>query len=145
MKPLSIIILAALFSAVSVSSCNANHKSAEVKTENTVKVQQPVEILYFHGKQRCITCIAIENETKALVEGELSSLVKKGKVTFRIIDITTPDGKKLAKKYKVTFSSLFVVTPNGAEDLTRFAFANARSNAKEFCSQLKNKVMKAVK
>ena len=95
--------------------------------------------------QRCITCIAIENETKALVEGELSSLVKEGKVTFRIIDITTPDGKKLAKKYKVTFSSLFVVTPNGAEDLTRFAFANARSNAEEFCSQLKNKVMKAVK
>ena len=62
MRQLSIIILAALFSAVSVSSCNANHKSAEVKTENAVKVQQPVEILYFHGKQRCITCIAIENE-----------------------------------------------------------------------------------
>lgn len=64
---------------------------------------------------------------------------------FRIVDISTEEGKKLAAKYKVTFSSLFVVLFKGAEDLTRFAFANARSNLKEFRKKLKNKVTKAIK
>ncbi|MBQ0073706.1 MAG: thioredoxin, partial [Prevotella sp.] len=93
---------------------------------------QKAEIIYFHGKQRCMTCMAIEKETKALVEGELAQQVKTGKVKFRIVDFSTEKGKKIAAKYKVTFSSLFVVTPKGAEDLTRFAFANARSNAEGF-------------
>lgn len=103
------------------------------------------EIIYFHGKQRCKTCIAIEKETKTLVEGELAELVKKGKVKFRIVDFSTDEGKKIASKYRVTFSSLFVVTPKGAEDLTRFAFANARSNAEGFRKELKDKVVKTIK
>lgn len=79
------------------------------------------------------------------MEGELAELVKKGKVKFRIVDFSTDEGKKIASKYKVTFSSLFVVTPKGAEDLTRFAFANARSNAEGFRKELKDKVVKTIK
>ncbi|MBQ6049805.1 MAG: thioredoxin [Bacteroidaceae bacterium] len=116
----------------------------ETEKETVAKQEAAVEIIYFHGKQRCKTCIAIEKETKALVEGELAELVKKGKVKFRIVDFSTDEGKKIASKYRVTFSSLFVVTPSGAEDLTRFAFANARSNPKEFRKELKNKVVKAI-
>lgn len=106
---------------------------------------QKAEIIYFHGKQRCMTCMAIEKETKALVEGELAKQVKAGKVKFRVVDISTEEGKKIAAKYKVTFSSLFVVSSKGAEDLTRFAFANARTNAEGFRKELKDKVVKAIK
>lgn len=106
---------------------------------------QKAEIIYFHGKQRCMTCMAIEKETKALVEGELAKQVKAGKVKFRIVDFSTEEGKKIAAKYKVTFSSLFVVSSKGAEDLTRFAFANARTNAEGFRKELKDKVVKAIK
>lgn len=144
MKKFAIIILAVMISAVSVSACSNSVKSETAATE-VAKNTPKAEIIYFHGKQRCKTCIAIENETKALVEGELAALVKEGKLSFRIVDISTPEGKKLADKYKVTFSSLFIVTPKGAEDLTRFAFANARSNAEGFRQELKDKVMKAVK
>lgn len=106
---------------------------------------QKAEIIYFHGKQRCMTCMAIEKEAKALVEGELAKQVKAGKVKFRVVDISTEEGKKIAAKYKVTFSSLFVVSSKGAEDLTRFAFANARTNAEGFRKELKDKVVKAMK
>lgn len=106
---------------------------------------QKAEIIYFHGKQRCVTCMAIEKETKALVKGELAKQVKAGKVKFRVVDLSTEQGKKIAAKYKVTFSSLFVVTPGGAEDLTRFAFANARNNAEGFRKELRAKVLKAIK
>ena len=136
--------MATLLSTTTISACTGN-STPESKKETVAKQKAAVEIIYFHGKQRCKTCIAIEKETKALVEGELAELVKKGKVKFRIVDFSTDEGKKIASKYKVTFSSLFVVTPKGAEDLTRFAFANARSNAEGFRKELKDKVVKTIK
>lgn len=138
------MLLATLLSTTTISACTGN-STPESKKETVAKQKAAVEITYFHGKQRCKTCIAIEKETKALVEGELAELVKKGKVKFRIVDFSTDEGKKIASKYKVTFSSLFVVTPKGAEDLTRFAFANARSNAEGFRKELKDKVVKTIK
>lgn len=144
MKKITIMLLATLLSTTTISACTGNN-TPESKKETVAKLEAAVEIIYFHGKQRCKTCIAIEKETKALVEGELAELVKKGKVKFRIVDFSTDEGKKIASKYKVAFSSLFVVTPKGAEDLTRFAFANARSNAEGFRKELKDKVVKAIK
>lgn len=138
------MLLATLLSTTTIRACTGN-STPESKKETVAKQKAAVEIIYFHGKQRCKTCIAIEKETKALVEGELAELVKKGKVKFRIVDFSTDEGKKIASKYKVTFSSLFVVTPKGAEDLTRFAFANARSNAEGFRKELKDKVVKTIK
>ncbi len=144
MKKITIMLLATLLSTTTISACTGN-STPESKKETVAKQKAAVEIIYFHGKQRCKTCIAIEKETKALVEGELAELVKKGKVKFRIVDFSTDEGKKIASKYKVTFSSLFVVTPKGAEDLTRFAFATARSNAEGFRKELKDKVVKTIK
>ena len=144
MKKITIMLLATLLSTTTISACTGNN-TPESKMETVAKQEAAVEIIYFHGKQRCKTCIAIEKETKALVEGELAELVKKGKVKFRIVDFSTDEGKKIASKYKVTFSSLFVVTPKGAEDVTRFAFANARSNAEGFRKELKDKVVKTIK
>ena len=144
MKKITIMLLATLLSTTTISACTGNN-TPESKKETVAKQKAAVEIIYFHGKQRCKTCIAIEKETKALVEGELAELAKKGKVKFRIVDFSTDEGKKIASKYRVTFSSLFVVTPKGAEDLTRFAFANARSNAEGFLKELIDKVVKTIK
>lgn len=144
MKKITIIMMAVLFSSATISACVGN-STPESKKETVAKQEAAVEIIYFHGKQRCKTCIAIEKETKALVEGELAELVKKGKVKFRVVDFSNDEGKKIASKYRVTFSSLFVVTPKGAEDLTRFAFANARSNPEAFRKEVKSKVMNNIK
>ena len=148
MKQITIMLLAALLSTATISACSGN-STPESKKETVAKQEAAVEIIYFHGKQRCKTCIAIENETKALFDGELAELVKSGKVKMRIIDFWTPEGKQIADKYKVTFSSLFVVTNPGkneyAENLTRFAFANARSNPEAFRKEVKSKVMNNIK
>lgn len=103
---------------------------------------QDVEVLYFHGKQRCKACIAIEKETKAAVKEMKDCAV------LRIVDISTSEGKALARKYKVTWSSLFVVDKakgGKTENLTQFAFANARSNPAAFRKELKTKIRKAAK
>ena len=150
MKKFSILVFGVLLASFSMSACSFSNE--EQKNEVTVEVAKEgsvVEVLYFHGKQRCATCVAIENETKALMSGELASLVEEGRVVMKIIDITTDEGKAIANKYKVSYSSLFVVVKNGdkekAEDLTRFAFANARNNPEEYREELKNMIMKSLK
>ena len=144
MKKITIFMMVALISTTTIGACAGNN-APETKKETIAKNASPVEIIYFHGKQRCMTCMAIEKETKALVEGELAKQVKDGKVKFSVVDFSTEEGKKIAAKYKVTFSSLFVVTKDGAEDLTRFAFANARNSADGFRKELKDKIVKAIK
>lgn len=108
-----------------------------------------VEVLYFHGKQRCATCRAIEANTKEVIDKEFANELKQGKVKFRVIDISTNEGEKIADVYKVTWSSLFVNKwKNGKEmriDLTQMGFQNARTNSAEFKSQLKKRITQSLK
>ena len=126
-----------------------------------------VEVLYFHGAQRCITCRAIEANTVALldslysqekaiekytkevVNADLAELVKNGKLRFKEVDISTPEGEKLAGKYRVSWSSLYVNKwKNGKEernDMTRFGFQNARNNTSAFKKELKQKINQLLK
>lgn len=127
--------------------------SNEVKRESTAKVEQVqqqktsnrVEILYFHGKQRCATCMAIEKNTRELVNTTFAKELKNGTVVFKIVDISTPEGEKIADNYKVTWSSLYVNKwKDGKEtrnDMTKFGFSNARKNPDTF----KNGVIQKVK
>ncbi|WP_301060890.1 nitrophenyl compound nitroreductase subunit ArsF family protein [Phocaeicola sp.] len=108
-----------------------------------------VEVLYFHGKQRCVTCKAIEKYTKEVVNADLAELVKNGKLRFKEVDISTPEGEKLAEKYRVSWSSLYVNKwKNGKEernDMTRFGFQNARNNTPAFKKELKQKINQLLK
>lgn len=147
MKKLFFLLAVAAFALVSFNSCSNGNSSSSSQIQEQSESQEgaQVEVLYFHGKQRCKTCVAIENETKAVMEGELFAAVEEGKVSFRIIDITSDEGKPIAEKYKITFSSLLIVSNPGegekVEDLTSFAFANARNNPESFRQELQTKVM----
>lgn len=42
-----------------------------------------VEVLYFHGKQRCVTCKAIESCTREVIDEQLTLKSKRGKYDSR--------------------------------------------------------------
>lgn len=127
-------------------SCVNNSESA-AQTKNSVK--NHVEVIYFHGKQRCATCVAIERHTKEVVDAMFANEVKDGKVFFKIVDISTPEGEALADKYEVTWSSLFVnAWKDGKEtrnNMTEFAFGNARKNPDAFKKGLSAQIRQALK
>ena len=108
------------------------------------KADGRVEVIYFHGKQRCATCMAIEKHAREVVEQNCAEAKADGRLTFKVVDITTAEGAKLAKEYRVTWSSLYI---NGIADgtttrhnLTQFAFKNARNNTEEFKKGIKRKI-----
>ena len=99
-----------------------------------------VEVLCFYGAKRCATCIAIETGVKEVLETDFAGQVGAGEVRFRIIDAAKPENGALADKYEVAWSALLLNKwRDGKEtvtDLTRFAFANARTNPERFKAEL---------
>lgn len=108
-----------------------------------------VEVVYFHGKQRCVTCNAIEKLSCEVVTQDFVAKYKEGKVTFRVVDFSTPEGHQIAKQYKVTYSSLFLNKHASGKvtryNLTRFAFRNAKNRPDEFKKGLKSKIIEILK
>ena len=151
MKKIMLLVTACLISMIGMASCGEKSAKSEVaqqaKTTKVVKKKahaDGVELILFHGKQRCVTCRAIETEALAMLDANFAKQVKEGKVTFRLVDFSTPEGEKEADTYKVASSSLYINKwKNGqktSEDLTQFAFANARMNKAKYHADLKAKI-----
>ena len=123
-----------------------------VNGNDTTTTESPekdrVEVIYFHGKKRCATCMAIEENTKEAVSTLFADELKTGTVVFRTVDISTPEGEQIADKYEVTWSSLFVNKwKDGKEsrnDLTEFGFGNARKDPDGFKKGLADKIRQAL-
>lgn len=126
---------------------NANVTAASPRQSATAK--DKLEVLYFHGKQRCITCRAIEKATKEVLDTYFANELKTGKIAYRIIDISQPANEKIADKYEVSWSSLFVNQWfKGKEfknNLTELAFSYAKNSPDVFKSRLRKKIEELLK
>ena len=114
------------------------------------RVRDHVEVMYFHGKQRCVTCHSIEKCAKEVLDESFASQQKDKKISMRVIDFSTEQGKPVAADHKVSYSSLFIVNidNNGKEtrtDLTRQGFQYAKRNPEEFKKIVKEAITKALK
>ena len=113
------------------------------------QVKERVEVVYFHGKQRCATCMAIEKYAREVVSQDFADEQKSGEVVLKVVDISTTEGKKLAKSYRVTWSSLFINRwKDGKEqrgNITEFSFKNARKNTEEFKKGVRDKIKEGLK
>ena len=112
-------------------------------TENKQTRKDVVEVLYFHGEQRCATCMAIEKNVKELVETVYAEELKNGKLVFRSLDIAKEDA--LAERYEVSWSSLIIVDydksgKESATNMTEFAFGNARIDPDKFKQGLSERI-----
>lgn len=126
-------------------SCKVNTGNGEVvQSGHNATVRDHVEVLYFHGKQRCATCKAIENNVEAVMKANFADQERNGDVVFKVIDISKEENKEIAERYEVTWSSLFIVKCKDGEEvsvnMTKFAFENARKASDVF----KNGIVKTV-
>lgn len=139
-------ILCFLLAVVMLSACGMNNKKEQNVTEKeqTVAIENGVEVLCFHSKQRCATCIAIEKNTQAVVDSLLTMKAYQGKLNLRIIDISKEENEALAAKHEVTWSSLILVKKQNnqetTENLTGFAFGKARKAPEVFRAELTNRI-----
>lgn len=145
-------LILALIICCGLTACdnNGTKKSASTDVEQAQQLEQKDHVeVYFHGKQRCATCMAIEKNAKEVVEVQFANELKNGTLVFRTIDISDPKNETIAEKYEVTWSSLFVSKWKDGketyENLTEYAFANARTAPDTFKNGITEKVRTLLK
>ncbi len=133
---MKVITIALLFMSIVLSASSQNERPQNVSTAES----NGIEVLYFHGKQRCATCIAIEKQTKQAVE-ELSD----NRLTMRTIDISKKENESIVEKYEVAWSTLIVVKDGNVLNLTDLGFSLARNNPDGFREKFKSEIKQLLK
>ncbi len=134
-------VLLILTLCVGMVACSGRKRENVAENQQTKK--DVVEVLYFHGAQRCATCMAIERNSKELVETAYAEPLKSGKLVFSSVDISKEEA--LAERYEVSWSSLILVDydksgKESATNLTEFAFGNARTAPDKFKAELSKQI-----
>ncbi len=134
--------------AMGLFSCTTKNTQTQADLAQAVEnVKDHVELVYFHGKQRCITCRAIEKYSQEVVDSLVASGISADELTFKVVDIN--ENEAMADSYEVIGSSLYLVKfDNGQEtrdDLTEFGFGNAKNKPNVFKQGLTDKIETTLK
>ena len=134
MKLVKLTILI-VFVSHSFFSCHAQNSKVSGSTEAT---SENIEVYYFHFTSRCVTCNAVESETKKVIETFYADEMKEGKIEFKSVNLDESEGKNLAKSLRVSGQTLLLVKGKKRVDLTSQGFMNARTNPEKFQKVLQN-------
>lgn len=89
-----------------------------------------IEVIDFYGTHRCVTCKAIEANTKHALAYLYPEELKSGTITFRTVNVDDKANYDMAEVYGTTGTALFLnVVKGGKEthvDLTEQAFAKGK-------------------
>jgi hypothetical protein len=76
--------------------------------EKPPQANDKVIVYYFHGNNRCHSCMTIERFTRESVEANFVKEIKSGKVEFRSINVDAPENNHYAKDYKLYTRSVII-------------------------------------
>ena len=138
------ILLLAAITLIALTSCGSrgNKKTSEnTKAETTAQVSNPstVYVYYFHGKQRCKTCIAVGNVSEKAVKDMYAD-----NPNVRFIEVQTDAAANaaLVEKYEVTWNALIIAKGDENIEITKQAFASAINNPDTLTDLIKTEVDK---
>jgi len=132
-----------LIMMIGSNSCNA----AQGKKEQAVKAvtTEKVAVYYFHFTRRCITCNAVEAESKKAIEGLYPELIKKGKITFSSINLDEESSKPIANQLGIEGQCLLIINGEAKIDLTSQGFMYARSNPGKLKAEIRKVIDPLIK
>lgn len=121
-------------------SCKGQEQKETKTQEQSIS---KIEVIDFHSTHRCMTCNAIEANTKYTLDTYFSNELKSGQITFQVVNVDEKENEAIAEKFEATGTALFFnLIKDGKEtavDLSEFAFMNARDKNK-FSAELKSKL-----
>lgn len=132
-----------LFLAILFTACG--NTTTEKQTDNQIQEKQTfttadasvVSVYYFHGKQRCKTCIAVGDLTKKTID---EAYAGNNNVKFIEVDTSDKQFEDLVNKYEVSWNALIIAKGDNSIDITEQAFANAINNPDVLSDLIKKEV-----
>lgn len=96
-----------------------------------------LDVYYFHSQRRCPTCLAIEKETRRVLEDSFKAEMAAGVLKLTVLNLEKAESQPLAQKFEIWGSSLLLVDSQGQMiNLSPMAFASARKQPEQFREQL---------
>jgi hypothetical protein len=124
----NIKILAAIF--LLFIGFNSTIAQTKVKTAG-------VEVYYFHATNRCVTCEAVEAVTKEALKQYYGD-----QITLKSINREEDKDNPLIEKHQISGQTLLILKGDKAENLTNFAFMNARTKPEKLKAKIKETIDK---
>jgi len=126
-----VVFLSFVFLMTSIFLCSAQTSAKNTRSSSS----NQIEAYYFHNTTRCVTCKAVEAETKADLKALYGS-----QVTFKALNLEEDLTKPIAEKLQVSGQTLLIVKGDQKINLTNEGFLYARTNPAKFKSIIKEKV-----
>lgn len=127
-------------------SCGNKQKTNQTDS-NLVEVSENkvdpnlVNVYYFHGKQRCKTCIAVGELAKKTIE---EAYAGNDKVKFVEVNTSEKEFADLVEKYEVSWNALIIAKGENSIDLTEQAFATAVNSPEVLENLIKEEINKNI-
>ena len=98
-----------------------------------------VYVYYFHGKQRCKTCIAVGDVSEKAIKDMYAN-----NPNVKFIEVKTDEeaNAALVEKYEVTWNALIIAKGVDNIEITKQAFASALNNPENLTDLIKTEVDK---
>lgn len=100
-KSFVLLILASVLISLNIPQINAAEK---VKKDR-------VEVVYYHGDVRCMTCNTIERLIKRTVKEFYQKEIDTGNIVFKSVNYDKKENEKFAEKYDL-FNQTLIITVN---------------------------------
>jgi hypothetical protein len=129
-----------LFSIV-ILSCRQTQTN-QTQTNSNAKL----EVLYFHSSLRCPACIAIEINTKKVLEENFKTQMDSDIIKFTSCNIDEKVNKSLVDKYQISYLTLLIINADGTKtDFTNTAFQYADTKPEKFIELMRAEIEKNLK
>ena len=122
-----------------------NTSSGTSSTTNSMTspaLSNRVDVVYFHTKLRCVTCLCFEEQVTNVIKTYFQDAINSGKLTYKVLNVQDSKNSAIAKKYSALGSQLFIntVTNNfdSIEDIQDIWYWNCVDKPADFDQKVKN-------
>lgn len=131
MKLNGLVILCLAFLVFGACSPNKS-ESVKINYANLFKVDSTkIQVVYFHNKQRCANCIAVEELTNKVI-----AAIDSATITFRTYNLGDKDMLGIEDSLKIAGPTMLLFKGNKSIDLTSSAYLHARIKPLQFENDL---------
>ncbi|GAB4321411.1 MAG: hypothetical protein Kow00127_13870 [Bacteroidales bacterium] len=137
MKKVS-LSLTVLFILITTFATRAQTGSSAPTYENLSKAK--TEVYYFHYSRRCATCLAVEDETRQILNDLYPEQMKSGEIIFLSLNLEEETNVPLAERVGADGQTLVVVKGDKTRNLTNTAFMYVRTKPEKLKEAIKQAV-----
>jgi hypothetical protein len=114
--------------------------------EKQIYSNAKLEVIYCHTTERCPSCIAIENNTKKVLDENYKLQMDSGIIKYTSCNIDEKVNRSLVEKYQISYLTLLIIKADGTKtDFTNTAFKYADTKPEKFMELLSTEIDKNLK